>query len=688
MTISTSDGIAAAALCAWLLALALSGQVRAAPAAVPLPRPPEGPGRSVFETCPPDPGAIMLKGPEFPVHGDGRGDDAPALQAAIDRAYRTPQGAEGPGLVFLPEGTYRLGDTVRMWRGVRVVGFGRKRPTLLLGPATPGFQGPEPRYLIHFCNAPGKTGQPPQDASNITFFSGLVNVDIEIGPGNAGAAAVRMRVAQHSHLRHVDFRLGPALAGIHQAGNEIENCRFFGGRYAILTAGTSASWQFLVLDCEFDGQAVAAIESEMVGLTAIRCRARGSPVGFRVPPERGTERCYLKDCRFEDISKAAIVTAEKDDPVNQLNVENAVCSRVPTFLEYRGGGSLAGPSQAYLVEDLSVGLHVEDAFGPGEKRAVKTESRIRPLDSLPPPEPRDYPDLPPVSQWVSVRDLGAAGDGTADDTHALRRAVAAHRVIYFPTGRYRLSDTLALGPETVLVGLHPQRTRFRLEVGAAGFGDLAQPRPLLETAKGGRTFMTGIGVTIRANPGAVAMKWTAGEQSCLDDVWIDSVRGGRAEESHSLWVTDGGGGTFKSIWSAAPASATGLYVSDTATPGRVYMMSVEHHRAVEVLVERVQNWSFYALQTEENLNSPRAMAMDIRDSRRLRFLNYFAYRVIAHKEAYPFAVRLEGARDIVFRGIRNYSWGPNPFANSVFDVGTARYIEPREIARLAIGPCR
>jgi hypothetical protein len=671
-----------------ILAVLLVGCARAAAEERPAACPDTG-GRSVFETRPPDPSAIVLKRPEFQVHADGRGDDAPALQAAIDRAYRAPQGGEGPGIVFVPDGTYRLGDTVRLWRGVRLIGFGPRRPTFLLGPKTLGFQGPEPRYLLHFCNAPGKAGQPPQDASNITFFSGLANVDLEIGPGNAGAAAVRMRVAQHSHLRHVDFRLGDALAGIHQAGNEIENCRFFGGQYAILTGGTSASWQFLVLDCEFESQTAAAIESEMVGLTAIRCRLRRVPVGFRVPHKGGTERCYVKDCRFEDIAKAAIVTAEKGDPVNQLNVEGAVCSGVPMFLEYRGGGeAVRGPSATYLVEDLSVGLHVEDAFAPGEKREVKTLCRLRPLDALPPPAPRDYPDLPPVSQWPSVRDLGAAGDGSTDDTAALRRAIAEHRVIYLPVGRYRLTDTLALGPETVLVGLHPQRTRFRLEQGAAGFEDLAGHRPLLETAKGGRTFMTGIGITIRRSPGAVALKWTAGERSCLDDAWIDSVRGGRAEESHSLWVTDGGGGTFKSIWSAAPASATGLYVSDTATGGRVYMMSVEHHRAVEVLLERAANWSFYALQTEENLNSPRAMAIDIRDSHGVRFLNYFAYRVIAHKEPHPYAVRVAGSRGIVFRGIRNYSWGANPFANSVLDAASGRYVEPREIARLEIGAAR
>jgi hypothetical protein len=54
------------------------------------------------------------------------------------------------------------------------------------------------------------------------------------------------------------------------------------------------------------------------------------------------------------------------------------------------------------------------------------------------------------SDWVSVRDLGARGDGAADDTQAIQKALDAVRsgsTVYLPPGTYRVTATLVLtGP--------------------------------------------------------------------------------------------------------------------------------------------------------------------------------------------------------------------------------------------------
>ena len=67
----------------------------------------------------------------------------------------------------------------------------------------------------------------------------------------------------------------------------------------------------------------------------------------------------------------------------------------------------------------------------------------------------------------------------------------------------------------------------------------------------------------------------------------------------SLWVTDGGGGTFFDIWTPSTFAQAGMLVSDTSTEGRVYEMSSEHHVRYEVQLRSVANWRLYALQTEE-----------------------------------------------------------------------------------------
>lgn len=69
-------------------------------------------------------------------------------------------------------------------------------------------------------------------------YSSMSNIDIEIGEGNPAAAGVRFRMAQHAFLRHMDFRLGSAFAGVYQAGNIMEDVHFHGGRYGIVTEKT------------------------------------------------------------------------------------------------------------------------------------------------------------------------------------------------------------------------------------------------------------------------------------------------------------------------------------------------------------------------------------------------------------------------------------------------------------------
>ena len=176
---------------------------------------------SFYPQKPNDAKAVYLVKENFPVHGDGAGDDAPALQQAIDRV----QEKSNHGIVFIPPGRYRLGVTVNLWRGIRLIGFGEARPVFVLGPRTPGFDAGEGKYMIHFRNARPKPDQPPGDANNTTFYSGIGNIDFEIGDGNPAAVAVRFHVAQLSSLGHIDFNIGQAKAAVEAIGNEIEgNC--------------------------------------------------------------------------------------------------------------------------------------------------------------------------------------------------------------------------------------------------------------------------------------------------------------------------------------------------------------------------------------------------------------------------------------------------------------------------------
>ena len=196
------------------------------------------PGASVYTERIDDPKAQYLTQREFSVHADGKGDDTDALQAAIDKVQETT----GEGVLFIPEGRYRITHTVYVWPGIRVIGYGAQRPVMVLADNTPGYQSGVADMFFYAGYRPGNKRSvasaalhgpetppgpvPPNrmmpDANPGTFYSAMINVDFEVGAGNAGAVAIRFHAAEHSYLAHIDFHMGSGLAGLHDVGIEGE----------------------------------------------------------------------------------------------------------------------------------------------------------------------------------------------------------------------------------------------------------------------------------------------------------------------------------------------------------------------------------------------------------------------------------------------------------------------------------
>src|SRR5207248_2179941 len=165
------------------------------------------------------------------------------LQQAVDRVAETTHA----GIVLIPSGRYRLGRPVRVWQGIRLIGYGPTRPVLVLGRDTPGFQEGTGRYMIHFADNRPEPGGPFVGASEFTFYSGMSNIDFELQDGNAAAVAVRFHVAQHSALTHMDFQVGSARAALEDIGNQASDIHVHGGQYGIITRRTAPVWQFLLM---------------------------------------------------------------------------------------------------------------------------------------------------------------------------------------------------------------------------------------------------------------------------------------------------------------------------------------------------------------------------------------------------------------------------------------------------------
>src|ERR1700761_4365966 len=153
----------------------------------------------------------------------------------------------------------------------------------------------------------------------------------------------------------------------------------------------------------------------------------------------------------------------------------------------------------------------------------------------------------------------------------------------------------------------------------------------------------------------------------------------------SLWVTNGGGGTFVDIWTPSTFAQAGLYISDTSTPGRVYELSSEHHVRNEVMLRHASNWSIYALQTEEESGEgPFALPIDIQDSSNITFANYHSYRVVSTYQPFPYAAKVTDSSDIHFRNFHCYSDSKASFDNALYDQTHNIEIRNREFSWLNI----
>lgn len=681
---------------------------------------------SAFIVPPPDPSAITVAG-----RGDGAADDSKAIQDAIDKAAKP-----GGGLVYLPSGRYRITRTIYLWPGVRIFGTGGTRPVLVLKDRTPGFQRGI-AHMVVFAGAPRlpkavpfpPPGTVPFDSHILdghqgTFYSAMSNIDVEIGEGNPAAAAIRFRVAQHGILSHMDLHLGSAFAGVYQGGNVIRDVHFHGGRYGLVTEKTPPTWPFLVIDSSFEGQKSAAIREHEAGLTLVNVTMRNAPIGIEI--DKGySDQLWGKDIRFENIREAGIVISAETNPFTQIGFDNALADQTPIFARFRETGrTIEGKGRAYRVLRFQYGLHLAEA---GAQGRTETHAEIAALAALPPPRTDALRPLPPVTAWANARDFGAAGDAATDDTAALQKAIDTHRAVYLPAGVYKVTNTIRLKPDTILIGLHPSLTQIVLPENASAFEGLGEPKAMIRTADGGNAIVTGLALyTGGVNPRAVALLWTAGEQSLLDDIRFlgrnsldpkeisgfpafNANHSGPADPARrwgsqypSLWVTKNGGGTFNGFWSPDTYAGAGLYISDTTTPGHVYQASVEHHFRAEIVMHRVKNWELLAPQTEEEYAESRhAISLEISDSSNILIANYRAYRVTRSSGPVEAAAQLFNVRDVRFRNVNmnaEHGWkecgaegcitylraNKYPFENAIADVNHHVFVRDRQFASLDI----
>ena len=671
-------------------------------------------GESVYTLPFDDPQGVFFTSEMSGCRADGKTDVSEALQEALNRISRE----RGFGTLYLPEGKYRISRTIYVPAAVRLIGYGKTRPEIILADKSQGFDG-APKPMLWLTGGLVTNPERVPDGSAGTFYSGISNVDIRIGKGNPGAAGVRAHVAQHGVVSHVTVRGGDGYACLWDVGNELEDVELFGARYGIDSGTSAPSWPIAMVDAYFEGQKEAAVFTRNAGLAIVNMKVKNCPVGVLCGQDT-PDRLYLEDCFFENVRKGVVMTAA-EGATNQLNLLEIHCKDVPVAVELTAQGrKVDAPAKTYCIREFVAGLVIPEM---GADADYGTVCEMEP-EAFPAGFSRTIPALPDMSQWVSVKRFGAVGDGETDDTDAIQRAIDGNATVFFPEGWYRITGTIHMREGSRLVGLHPFSTQFVLAESTPAFSGFGAPVPMVESSRGDDIF-TGIGIcTGGYNKRAVGMKWTASERSLLNDVkfvgghgtmrrpapqgaggapaggfgmgpfsmsrFVSSPSNPVAEQGPdrawdnqywSLWITDGGGGTFKDIWTANTYASAGLYVSHTSTPSRMYAISLEHHMREESRWQDVENFKVYAMQYEEESREGRdAVAMTMDACRHIRFANTWFYRVVRVMAPRDYGTLTTGCSDIEFRNTRAWTQILCETAATAYDPGKRLSIYPLDFS--------
>lgn len=646
-------------------------------------------GQSVYTERPGDSQAIYFTRENYDISDDGSTDVTEKLQQAINSIKSERNG----GIVFIPEGHYLISSTIYIPEAVRLTGYGKNRPVFILKSNAKDSNQSAPgdstdlfsmfRFTIDSINPAKKS----LTVAKRPAYCGFSNIDIFISDGNPSAVAIRTDYGVHGTISHCDIHTGSGRAGILNVLNDIQDVRFLGGDYGILNIKPSPGNNVFLADTYFEGQRIAAVRTGNAALTFINMHAKGVPVIAYTETGEGVS-LFMESCLFENISIAGIVPGTEDNSLTRINLESVECRNVPVLIGFPLGRKVTVGGETYRVNHFTSGQVMDDMISPSQHRIETDIETVRTVASE---LGQAIPALPDMHGWVNIRELGAAGDGKTDDTEIFRQAIEKYEHIYVPQGSYIITGTLKLKYNTCLIGLHPFTTQIILAESAPAFSGFGAPQPLIETAAGGTAVLSGIGINTGVyNYRATGCKWMAGEGSMMNDIlfigsYCENNGAALCSQYWSLWVTNNGGGTFKNIISNSPYAAGGLYISNTSTPGKIYGMSLEHHRLNEARFNNVTGWKIYTLRCREAsvTNSP-CLPVEIVGCTDLIFANFNIPGLLQANASPPAAFRLWNSENLVFMNIHNPVSTVVANEIPIYDFNRHISVFHREIAKLKV----
>ena len=267
------------------------------------------------------------------------------------------------------------------------------------------------------------------------------------------------------------------------------------------------------------------------------------PVGLHWPATRAASMATIVDSSFAAIHRGTAI----DAPASKQNLvlENSSFDASVTCAISGSDGC------SRTTKDASGFVWRSD--GRGTFQSNKPAQHLEPIDHHPIPQP----SRPTFDNETVCNALDFGVGASADDTAALKRAIAACTTIFLPnfgTKSIVLSSTVLLKANTSLVG--ESYTAITLAARSPGFDDVDHPKPMLVLPQdpSANNRLVDLALTSGAgNGGAVLLEWGAGRAQAFDVHFRSGSVAGSANCSSGavhtqLHVVGPGGGVITNSW--------------------------------------------------------------------------------------------------------------------------------------------
>ncbi|TFK67132.1 exo-beta-1,3-glucanase [Pluteus cervinus] len=523
-------------------------------------------GRSPFN---PNPNSyqVFRNVKDFGAKGDGVTDDTNAINTAITQGSRCGGGGcesstVSPAVVYFPKGTYLVSKPIIPYYYTQLIGDARTPPTLL---ASPGFDGMA--IIDADPYIPGGGGAQYWVNQN-NFFRSVRNFVLDttlVDPGRSQGTGIHWQVSQATSLMNIVFQMSAAANTAHQgiwmengSGGYMGDLVFNGGKFGMWVGNQ----QFTVRNVTFNNAQTAVYSSWNWGWTFQGVTINNCQVGFDLLTgglTKDTQTVGAEAIIDAFVTNTPIfVRNSKPSPgslAGSLVINNAHLTNVPVAIGVVGGQSILGGGTTVIDSwgqgNAYTGTNTHGRFVQGNipnfnKPSVLLDGSGR-IFGRTHPQYQDYD----VTQFVSVKDHGAIGDGATDDTAALQAIFdkfASCKIIFFDHGYYTVTSTLRIPAGVQIVGEVWSVIAGR----GSAFGDVGNPQPVIQVGQTGSQGVVEITdmifTTTGPTPGAVIVEWNAREpdgQQGRVGMWDTYIRIGGAAGSNleaSQCPSSGAGG--------------------------------------------------------------------------------------------------------------------------------------------------